>query len=270
MASCTTNGIHPLKYKDFCEEELCVTECSEKDFKKLSDKQLHDGVVIYAEGGDLFVEHKKRANPVEGSLTLGLVAFMPNDRDFDDLKIKDSTYLEIMDLVKDEGESPEFITFSSMLRFEDREQALAAFENYQDRLTERYNFNLDKLSSWEYDFDEDAYEGHYIIAMNETELKDQIYATLDRMKKEYGGEIGGIRDAVEEYCGKDFRLVAFTYLKGRTLTITYFITNKAETGYIADIGEYFGISDLEKKVSSDEALAKLAENDFGSIAITYG
>ena len=267
MTSCSTTGIHPLKFKDFCVDELCVTECTEKEFKDLDKKQLHDGVVIYTEGGDLFAVHKERAYPEQGSLTLGLVGMMPNNKDFDDLEIKDSTYLEIMDA--EEGESPDFITFSSMLRFDDREQALAAFETYQDRMTEDFDFNFDKFNSWEYDFDEDAYEGHFIIAMNEQEIKDQINDTLDRMKKRYGGEIGGIREAVDEYCDKGFRLVAFTYLKGRTLTITYFITNKNETGYIADIGEYFGISGLDKKVSSDELLAKLAENEFGSIAIHY-
>ena len=260
------DGIHPKKYRDFALEQLDAVEYDESEFKKIKEKQQMEGAVIYVNDVKSTLEPYDKMIE-ETSLQLWAVKkFNMSSADFESYEIKDATYVEFRDEA-DGGDFPEHSLMSVMYRFEDQEQALAAFEDYLDRLKDWTGVDLDDLEDWEYDLDEDNYEGHLALVLSGDNLKDQIKKNIDKKYRSIGFDPTSLMNQVNEYCDSKYRLAGFTYLKGRTVTIVLAESWDGDDSYIAPFCEYLYMDNLFEEENSKSFYSGLVEANFGSVMI---
>lgn len=261
------DGIHPKKYRDFALEQLDAIEYDESEFKKIKEKQQMEGAVVYV------TDVKSTLEPYdtmikETSLQLWAVKkFNMSSADFESYEIKDATYVEYRDEIKG-GDFPEHSLMSVMYRFEDQEQALAAFEDYLDRMKDWTGADFEELEDWEYDLDEDNYEGHFGLVLSGDNLKDQIKKNIDKKYHSVGLDPTGLINEVNGYCDSKYRLAGFTYLKGRTVTIVLAESWDGDDSYIAPFCEYFYMDNVFEEENSRSIYSGLVDANFGSVMLT--
>ena len=261
------DGIHPKKYRDFALEQLDAIEYDESEFKKIKEKQQMEGAVVYV------TDVKSTLEPYdtmikETSLQLWAVKkFNMSSADFESYEIKDATYVEYRDEIKG-GDFPEHSLMSVMYRFEDQEQALAAFEDYLDRMKDWTGADFEELEDWEYDLDEDSYEGHFGLVLSGDNLKDQIKKNIDKKYHSVGLDPTGLINEVNDYCDSKYRVAGFTYLKGRTVTIVLAESWDGDDSYIAPFCEYFYMDNVFEEENSRSIYSGLVDANFGSVMLT--
>ena len=262
------DGVHPKKYRDYALEQLDAVEYDESEFKKIKKNQQMEGAVVYVTDVKSTIDPY---NEMIADTSLQLKAermFNMSPVDFESYEIKDATYVEYRD-DPEEGSVPDHSLMSVMYRFEDQEQALAAFEDYLDRMkdwTGMKNFN--DLEDWEYELDEDYYEGHFVIVLTGDELRSQILKNIDKTCRAVGVDTAYMSAGVDEYCDSEYRLAGFTYLKGRTITVVLAESWDGDDSYIVPFCDYFGMDNIFEEENTKKLYDGLVVANFGCVMIS--
>lgn len=261
------DGMHPKKYRDFALEELDAVEYDESDFKKLKKNQQMEGAVVYVRNvEDALTPFAERIQNTSSQM-LAMKIYMIAQADLESYELKDATYVEYRDEDGDNG-MPEHALVSVMYRFEDREQALAAFEDYIDKIQEWNSMKFDDLEDWEYDLDDDAYEGHLAIVMTGDRLKEQITKNLDKKCRKVGIDIPQQNlEAISAYCEDEYRLAGFTCLQDRTITIVIAESWDGDDSLINPFCDYFYMDELFDHENSVAMYDGLVKSNFGSTIV---
>ncbi len=261
------DGIHPKKYRDFALEELDAVEYDESDFKKLKKNQQIEGAVVYVtdvkstlEPYDTMIKNTSLQVWAEKKINM-------SSADFESYEIKDATYVEYRDDA-DDDKYPKRTFMSVMYRFEDQEQALAAFEDYLDRFKSWTDIDYGDLEDWEYELDDDNYEGHLAVVFDGDSLKDQMKKNLDKKYYKSVFDPSGMMEMVNEFCEDEYRLAGFTYLKGRTITVVLAESFDGDDCFIAPFCDYFGMDNLFEQKNSEAVYNGLVYANFGSVMFT--
>ena len=213
--SCSSNSIHPKKFRDMLLEETSAVEYDFSEFKKMDDESMFsDGVVIY-EDEDIAKysgEFDKKISQDSRSV-YAMSHYEYSSEDMKDYDIKDAVFYFAN---TDEGDDNDCFTAAKYIRFDNREQAQASFEDYCDRISTAWDFKLSKMDESYYSLDD--YEGYFIVTMNQEVVTGLINSYFDYVRKAYGGEMAGVRESYLDLYGDGFEITMVTYLKGRTIT----------------------------------------------------
>ncbi len=258
--------ISPQRYRDYALKEIDAIEYDSKDFGRLHRSQLEAGAVTYVTDVDDTVDaYGKRVETISPLMPV-VKALNISGEDMTGYKIEDAAYVEIEDKAADDRIP--YHSFSSvMYGFEDKKDALAAFEAFSKRIEETTGIDPEELEDTEYKLDSKSYKGFFVLVIGGKDLKDLMNRSLDLMYD--GSEVPQeLRDAVDDFCTDKYRLVGYTHLDGKTITVVLYETLDGRDKYFAGFNEYLGIGDdiLDRK-NSEMLYEGLVSPDFGSIIV---
>ena len=270
IPSCSTSSIHPKKFRDTILEETDSTEMEFSEFAKIKDmSKIKTGVVIYEDKDPIksMATYEKKCRDVS-RMGNAFEPYVLRSEDIEGYEVKDEVfYLSIIDN-EDENAANSAVDFvnAKYIRFEDREQAQAAFEDYIARMKDRVNLDIEDFD--ESVFELDDYEGYFVITMNEEIVAKEINVYFDDLVNALDGEPAGVRDSYLDMYADGFRVTAVTYLKGRTIT-TFIGWDFGDGILVAPVVDFIGIDDPFEVENDVQLYLAMAKQDFG-YAIFYG
>lgn len=270
IPSCSTSSIHPKRFRDTILEETDSTEMEFSEFAKIKDmSKIKTGVVIYEDKDPIksMATYEKKCRDVS-RMGNAFEPYVLRSEDIEGYEVKDEVfYLSIIDN-EDENAANSAVDFvnAKYIRFEDREQAQAAFEDYIARMKDRVNLDIEDFD--ESVFELDDYEGYFVITMNEEIVAKEINVYFDDLVNALDGEPAGVRDSYLDMYADGFRVTAVTYLKGRTIT-TFIGWDFGNGILVAPVVDFIGIDDPFEVENDVQLYLAMAKQDFG-YAIFYG